>query len=52
MLFYALLNALDAGEDATDADLAMMDRLHRELAVFCESFDQRALSVLHGRRPP
>ena len=33
-LFYALLGFLDEGTEATDADLAKMDALHREIDEF------------------
>lgn len=37
-----LMNVLDPGTDATEEDLALMDRLHEELLAFARSVEGQA----------
>ncbi len=38
-LFYAIMRMLDPGKERTEADLAKMDALHKEVEAFARTFD-------------
>lgn len=46
-LFYSILNALDEGEEPTDADLARMNAINDEIDQFAKTFDAEVLKR-HG----
>lgn len=47
ILFYSILDCLDPGEEATDADLAKLDAIHKEIDAFASTFDAEVLKR-HG----
>lgn len=40
-LFSSIMNILDPGEEPTDADLARMEFIHKELNIFIKDFEMR-----------